>query len=89
MIARRSAGPADRLVCDGADVQAGETVWWSGEFQVGEVWGEGPERRAQFPSGEVGADAEVFAVSEGEVVVRGAAHVEPVRVGELALIAVA
>jgi hypothetical protein len=48
-------------------VQAGEPLWFAGQLEVGEVGSEVTEHGPQLPSGEVGAEAEVLAVSEGEM----------------------
>ena len=80
--------PLDEELGDGADVEAGHPLRGAGEAEVGEVRGEGPEDGSELPAGEVGAEAEVLAVAEGDVRVGVAAHVEAVGVGELALVAV-
>lgn len=69
-------------------MKAGEASRSAGEPEVAEVGREGPEDGAELPAGEVGAEAEVLAVAEGDMGVRVAADIEAVGVGELALVSV-
>ncbi len=57
---------------DGADVEVGQPHGLARQLEVAEVGGQLAEHRPQLPPGQVGAEAEVRAVAEGEVEVRRA-----------------
>src|SRR6185436_12575532 len=78
--------PPDAELVDRRDVEVGMPAHRAGRLEIGEVWRQLAEHRPQLPPGEVGAEAEVLAEAEREVVVRVTADVEAIRIGELALV---
>ena len=73
---------------DRADVQVRYARLLAVELQAVQQGRHHAEEGAQLPAGQVHAQAEVGAVSEGKVVVGRALDVEAVRIGELALVPV-
>src|SRR3978361_2148361 len=81
-------GELDRHVLDGTDEAGAEAVNPGGGGGVGQAGEQGLEHHPQLQTSERSAEAEVLADAEGDMLVRRAAHVEPVGVRKDLLVAV-